>query len=104
MTRSFIYTDAFRRSWSAMGLSDESLSDLEDILLENPHDGDVIPGLSGARKMRVQLEGRGKRGGARVIYLDILVSEHTYMLFAYPKNVQENLTESQEKALRKIGG
>ena len=50
-----------------MGLHDEELKLLEDILLENPQKGDVIEGTSGARKMRIQMNGHGKRGGGRVI-------------------------------------
>lgn len=33
-----------------MGLSDNDLSQLEKVLLENPHAGDVIEGTGGARK------------------------------------------------------
>ena len=80
-----------------MGLHDEELKLLEDILLENPQKGDVIEGTSGARKMRIQMNGHGKRGGGRVIYVDIFEKEKLYFLFAYPKNVQVNLTEQQKK-------
>lgn len=83
-----------------MGLDDNSLQVLEYLLLGNPHRGDVIEGTGGARKMRIQLEGRGKRGGGRVIYLDIFEQQSIYFLFAYPKNVQENLTPDQKKAIR----
>jgi hypothetical protein len=48
------------------------------------------------------LEGRGKSGGGRVIYLDVFEKEHLYLLFAYPKNVQSDLTPDQKKAIRKI--
>lgn len=85
-----------------MGLSDDSLLDLEAILLKNPQMGDVIEGTGGARKLRVQLEGRGKRSGGRVIYLDVFEQENLYLLFAYPKNVQENLTPEQKKAIRNM--
>ena len=34
--------------------------------------GAVIEGLGGVRKLRIKLEGRGKSGGGRVIYLDVL--------------------------------
>lgn len=102
MTRKFIYTMSFRKSWEAMGLDDESLVELEEALLENPQVGDVIQGTGGARKMRIQLEGRGTRGGGRVIYLDVYEKEHLYLLFAYPKNVQTDLTPEQKKAIRKI--
>lgn len=85
-----------------MGLHDEELKLLEDILLENPQKGDVIEGTSGARKMRIQMNGHGKRGGGRVIYVDIFEKEKLYFLFAYPKNVQVNLTEQQKKNVRQM--
>ena len=85
-----------------MGLHDEELKLLEDILLENPQKGDVIEGTSGARKMRIQMNGHGKRGGGRVIYVDIFEKEKLYFLFAYPKNVQANLTEQQKKVVRQM--
>jgi hypothetical protein len=102
MTRKFIYTKPFLHCWEAMGLHDKDLLVLEHILLENPQIGDVIEGTGGARKMRIQLEGRGKSGGGRVIYLDVFEKEHLYLLFAYPKNVQSDLTPDQKKAIRKI--
>ena len=85
-----------------MGLHDEELKLLEDILLENPQKGDVIEGTSGARKMRIQMNGHGKCGGGRVIYVDIFEKEKLYFLFAYPKNVQVNLTEQQKKIVRQM--
>lgn len=102
MTRKFIHTEPFRRCWKAMGLDDDGLQLLEELLLEYPDRGDIIEGTGGARKMRIQLEGRGKRGGGRVIYLDVFEQENLYLLFAYPKNVQEDLTPDQKKAIRKM--
>lgn len=102
MTRTFVYTAPFRKCWKAMGLDDDSLPALEIALLENPQIGDIIEGTGGARKMRIQLEGRGKSGGGRVIYLDVYEREHLYLLFAYPKNVQEDLTPGQKKEIRKM--
>lgn len=102
MTREFIYTQPFRKSWAAMGLGEEELAALEEILLSQPEIGDVIEGTGGARKMRIQLEGRGKRGGGRAIYLDVFEKENLYMLFAYPKNVQSDLTPEQKKVIAKL--
>lgn len=102
MIREFIFTKPFLASWKAMGLDTASLKILEEILLENPHIGDVIQGTGGARKMRIQLDGRGKSGGGRVIYLDVFEKEKLYLLFAYPKNVQEDLTEEQKKAIKSL--
>lgn len=102
MTRKFIHTASFRKSWERMGLGDADLVELEKALLENPHVGDVIEGTGGARKMRIQLEGRGKSGGGRVIYIDVFEKEHLYLLLAYPKNVQSDLTSEQKKMIAKI--
>ncbi len=102
MTREFIYTAPFLNCWKAMGLSNADLKELESILLNNPYLGDVIPGINGARKMRIQLYGKGKSGGGRVIYLDVFEKEKLYFLFAYPKNVQENITNEQKQLLNKL--
>jgi hypothetical protein len=85
-----------------MGLSENDLKKLEEILLENPQLGDVIEGTGGARKMRIQIENRGKSGGGRVIYVDVFEKEKLYFLLAYPKNVQDNLTPDQKKQVRKL--
>ena len=102
MTRTFIYTAQFRRCWQAMGLGDKELTILEDALLKDPQLGAVIEGTGGTIKLRIQLEGRGKRGGGRVIYLDVYEKEHLYLLFAYPKNVQPDLTTDQKKMIAAV--
>ena len=71
-------------------------------LLSNPQMGDVIQGTGGARKIRIQLDGRGKSGGGRVIYLDVFEKEKLYLLFAYPKNMTENLTEEQKQLIKRL--
>ena len=52
--------------------------------------------------MRITLEAHGKRGGARVIYLDVYEKEKIYLLFAYPKNVQSDPTSEQKKAVKNL--
>ncbi len=101
MTRKFVFTQPFRACWKAMGLSDGDLPALEEALLANPQLGDVIEGTGGARKMRIRLQGRGKSGGGRVIYLDVFEKESLYLLFAYPKSVQPNLTPEQTRLIRR---
>ena len=49
-------------------LSDEEYRLFQATLLERPDAGKVIPGGGGLRKVRWGLEGRGKSGGARIIY------------------------------------
>lgn len=102
ITREFVYTAPFQRSWKAMGLNDADQKFLEEALLQNPQLGDVIEGTGGARKMRIQLEGRGKSGGGLVIYVVVFELEKLYHLLAYPNNVQDNLTPEQKKMIRRL--
>jgi len=67
-------------------------------LSENPLAGDVIPGADGARKVRWASQGRGKRGGARLIYFNVLDDGYIVLIAAYTKSVRENLPT---KAIRK---
>ena len=102
MKRKFVRTSTFERSWAAAGLDDSDLRELEMMLLIDPSAGAVISGLNGCRKLRFQLPGRGKSGGARVIYVDIVARERIYLLLAYPKNMQENLTPEQKRMLNRL--
>jgi len=47
-------------------------------------------------------KGHGKRGGARVIYYWVVPDCQIFMLLAYAKNEQENLSEGQLKLLRTL--
>ena len=71
-------------------------------LLANPDAGDLIPRSGGLRKNRVGVAGRAKRGGARVIYYWVTAKSQIYMLVAYAKNVQEDLTEDQLRVMRTL--
>jgi hypothetical protein len=62
----------------------------------------VIPGGGGLRKIRVAASGRGKRGGARVIYYWFVDDQIIEFLSVYPKNRKSNLTADDLKKLRKL--
>ena len=81
-------------------LFDRAALRLMDELHANPRAGDVIPATNGARKMRIAVQGRGKSGGARAVYVVIEVADTFQMLLCYPKNMQGNLTPDQKRALR----
>ncbi len=102
MKRAFVLTPSFERAWAEMGLGDSELARLQSLLLMDPEAGDVIQGTGGARKVRIPLEGRGKSGGGRVIYVDVVIREQIYLLMAYPKNVQTDLSQDQKKMMRKL--
>ena len=100
--RSFVMTTAFDKAWDDIGLGDDELRELQNILQKDPDAGDVIPETGGARKIRIPLKGHGKSGGGRVIYVDVVVREKIYLLMAYSKNVQADLTMKQKQLFRQI--
>lgn len=69
-------------------------------LAHNPLSGDVIPGRSGLRKVRWSRPGMGKRGGARVIYYNLLDDGEIWLLIAYTKAKFDNLPTSFLNQLR----
>jgi hypothetical protein len=81
--------------------SEAELHAFIDWIAANPLAGDVIPGAGGARKVRWAVQGRGKRGGARVIYFNY-TDEGVLELFAvYVKAERENMPASQINRNRK---
>ena len=97
----FVETTAFTRSARAV-LTDAELKTVQQELLADPRAGDVVAGTGGARKIRVALPGRGKSGGARVIYYYVERTATIYLLLVYPKNVASTLTQDGKAALHKL--
>jgi mRNA-degrading endonuclease RelE of RelBE toxin-antitoxin system len=82
-------------------LTDEEYSALQGFLVRDPDAGSVIPGSSGVRKIRWAAQGRGKRGGYRVIYYVRRTHGVIWMLTMYPKNVAENIPTHVLRQIRK---
>lgn len=83
-------------------VDDEDYAELQQVLIRRPDLGYLIPGSGGLRKVRWVQRGRGKRGGIRVIHYWYDPEHMIYMLLAYAKNEQENLTQDQMKILREL--
>jgi hypothetical protein len=94
-------TPAFSRRLSEV-MDDDEYALLQFSLILNPLQGSVIPGTGGIRKLRWAASGRGKRGGARVIYFAALSQEQILMLYIYSKNEQGDLSDAQRRVLRAI--
>lgn len=74
----------------------EERDNLIDFLARHPEAGDEIPGTGGIRKLRWRGNGKGKRGGLRVIYYFYNNTAPIFLLTVYGKNEQEDLTNDQK--------
>lgn len=83
-------------------MSDDARQELIDYLARNPAAGDVIQGTGGVRKLRWGLEGRGKRGGARVIYFFHSADVPLFALTAFAKNDRTDLSQEERNGFRKL--
>ena len=85
-------------------LTDEEYAELQGVLIVQPDAGDVIPGTGGLRKLRwsQKRRGKGKRGGVRVIYYWYVSGSLIYMLLAYSKDEQDDLTTAEKRLLARL--
>ena len=82
-----------------------SAAEMEDVLATiamSPMAGDVIPGSQGLRKLRIPLQGRGKRGGGRVVYWYYNEGVPLLLMWAYSKSKTNDLTSEQTKLFIKV--
>ena len=80
-------------------ITDDSYARLQKELIDDPEKGELLEGGGGIRKVRWRAKHGGKSGGIRVIYyyqrLNML-----YMIYAYQKNKQEDLTSEQVRIFK----
>lgn len=92
----------FDRQWNDIGLSDIELAEFQAFLCLNPEFGVLVSRTGGVRKIRWALPGRGKSGGVRVLYLDILDTRKIYLLTVYAKNEKANLSNTERKIIQAL--
>ena len=83
-------------------LDDEQYRKLQIALMLRPEQGPVIQGSGGLRKVRWATTGGGKRGGLRVIYYWAPGDQAFYMVYAYTKSAQGDLTPAQTRQLSRV--
>jgi hypothetical protein len=71
-------------------------------LMANPDAGSVIRGSGGVRKLRWGVEGRGKRGGLRVIYYRIARDNKIFLITVYRKTEVSDISRASIKEIRKL--
>jgi hypothetical protein len=100
MVRTFYEMKHFTKKWQDLGFTDDELSQLQQVLLENPKAGDVMKGTGGLRKVRFAFPGSGKSGSVRVCYIDIEGVLEIHLIDVFAKNEKENLSKAERNAIR----
>jgi len=75
---------------------------IEEKIAQDPMGWPVIPGTGGIRKARFGIGNKGTRGGGRLCYFYLVSESHLYLLKAYAKNAQTDLTASEKKDLQQL--
>lgn len=103
MNRVFVQTRAFSQALDRREVLSVFPS-IEEANLENPEVGNLVTGTGGVRKFRLRDEARkkGKRGGLRILYIDLPRFERTYLLYLYGKDEAEDITIEEKRQLRNI--
>jgi hypothetical protein len=99
MTFRFIELQAFTEE--VLRVADEEiLREFQMELAANPESGALIQHSGGLRKARFRLPGRGKSGGARVIYLWQPNLRLFILFMLYTKSSRANISAAQLSRLR----
>ena len=72
------------------------------MLARNPKAGVVMQGTGGIRKLRLAISGKGKSGGARVIYYYLNNSMPLFLLTMFSKGEKENLSKGERNTLARL--
>ena len=99
--RTVAETPTFTRQADKL-FSEDERRELIEILAKQPLSGDEIPGTGGVRKLRFAALGRGKRGGARVIYFYGGDRMPVYALLAYAKSAKTDLSPAERRAVTAV--
>lgn len=100
ISREFIHSKGFDAQWQSLGLDDNDLRELENILLENPKIGSVMRGTGRLRKMRFAYGNRGKSHCARVCYADFEYEGNNVLIMVFAKNEMENLSPAERNHIK----
>jgi hypothetical protein len=97
--RTVVETEVFLRYADEVWM-DAEREEFINWIAANPEAGSIITGSGGCRKVRWATPGKGKRGGARVIYF-LHANETIWLLIVYKKAKFDNLPTSFIVQLRK---
>jgi hypothetical protein len=103
MYRIFYQTLIFSKKLDSRG-GDLLLRRIEEEILKNTQVGATVAGTGGVRKLRIEdpQRGKGKRGGYRVLYLDLPDCQETFLITFYSKDEADDLSSEAKKLISQM--
>jgi len=95
----FIETATFTRLITGL-VPDDEYAAFQQELASHPEKSGPMSGCGGVRKVRLAARGKGKSGGARILYLpdhDVI-----YLLYVFTKGDADNLSAAGKQAIRDL--
>ena len=97
----FVELDEFKKSWKNLGLTDDDLRKLQNEIMTN---GDSSIPL-GSDVYRIQFSpdslNKGKSTAFRVIYITIIKKDQIYLVYAFNKSNEANISKNTLSVIRK---
>ncbi|MAX87511.1 MULTISPECIES: type II toxin-antitoxin system RelE/ParE family toxin [Thalassolituus] len=91
----------FQKRASNLFTDEEKLS-IINYLARHPMAGDILQGTGGIRKLRWSAQGRGKSGGARVVYFYHNGTMPLFLLTVFGKGEKANLSKAERNDLARL--
>lgn len=102
LNRSFVELESFKKSWKELGLSEGDLRELQNLILTYPEA--AIPLGSNVFKIRFSPSSlnKGKDTSTRIIYIDIIKDSLIYLVDAFSKSSEQNISSKELRAIKDI--
>ena len=102
LDRTFIELPSFKATWKNLGLNDEDLQELQNLIISNPSLGISLG--SNVYKIRFSPKSlnHGKDTSNRVIYIDMIKDSQIYLVIAFSKADESNITKKELEKIKEI--
>lgn len=99
--KEFIELSTFKKSWSNLGLTDDDLNDLQILIMKNEN---ITPLGTNVYKIEFSPKhlNKGKNTSDRVIYIEYIKDSKVYLVLAFSKSDEANITKTELKQIREL--
>ena len=100
--KTFVETPEFIKCWKELKLTEQDLDKLKELILSGS--GSPVDLGSSTYKIRFAPENysKGKSNAIRTIYVNALVDNYIYLISAFSKTDEDNISEHEENQIRKL--